>query len=516
MSYNISEETLYKLSRFVTDQLGLSFPRERFADLKRGLIFAAREFDFTDAEACITWLLSSSLSRRQIEVLASHLTVGETYFFRDSNLFKVMEEEIVPGLVSKRRTAARHLRIWSAGCASGEEAYSVAILLHKLIPDLEDWNITIRATDINPDFLKKAENGIYGEWSFREAPMWIRSYFIKDKDSRYRIAPWIKKMVNFSYLNLAEDSYPSLTGNTNAMDVILCRNVLMYFEAGRAGSVIRKLYRALVDGGWLIVSACEVSNEFFSPFATIQYPGAILYRKDLARAGTVEIPAWKERALVPEPQFTCGPAFSGESPLNTGFTFPEPQPKPDSPLQPSHEVPEVPAPENHPYDQSLLYNQALDFYNQGLYPAAATLLIELCSSNSHINAITLLARALANQGNLAEAKEWCEKAVILDKLNPDLHYLLGIILYELGRLDAAMASLKRSLYLDQDFILAHFTLANINRSAERFKESNKNYKNALALLDAMAPDRVLPESEGITAGRLKEIINSTYGKNGNG
>ena len=85
-----------------------------------------------------------------------------------------------------------------------------------------------------------------------------------------------------------------------------------------------------------------------------------------------------------------------------------------------------------------------------------------------------------------------------------------------ARFDAAVASLKRSLYLDQDFILAHFTLANINRSAERFKESNKSYKNALALLSAMAPDRVIPESEGITAGRLKEIINSTYGVNQNG
>jgi len=515
MNHNISEETLSKLSRFVSDQLGLSFPKERFADLKRGLVSAAGELDFMDAEACMTWLLSSSLSRRQIEVLASHLTIGETYFFRDRNLFKVMEEEIIPALVRKRRTGAGHLRIWSAGCATGEEAYSVAILLHKLIPDLEDWNITIRATDINPGFLKKAEDGIYGEWSFREVPMWIRSYFIKDKDSRYRIVPWIKKMVNFSYLNLAEDSYPSLTGNTNAMDVIFCRNVLMYFEAGRAGSVIWKLYRALVDGGWLIVSPCEVSNEFFSPFATIQYPGAILYRKDLARAGTAEIPAWKERALVPYPQFTCGPDSPGESPLNTIFTFPEPQPEPDSPLQPSHEVPEVPAPENHPYDQGLLYNQALDFYNQGLYPAAAALLIEWCSSNTDANAITLLARAFANQGKLAEAGQWCEKAVALDKLNPALHYLLGIIFYELGRFDAAVASLKRSLYLDQDFILAHFTLANINRSAERFKESNKSYKNALALLNAMAPDRVIPESEGITAGRLKEIIKSTDGENQN-
>ena len=508
MINNISDAALSKLGWFVTDQLGLSFPRERFADLKRGLVSAAREFDFTDAEACITWLLSSSLSRRQIEILASHLTVGETYFFRDSNLFKIMEEEIVPGLVSKHRTAARHLRIWSAGCASGEEAYSIAILLHKLIPDLEDWNITILATDINPGFLKKAENGIYSEWSFREVPMWIREkYFIKDKDSRNKIVPLIKKMVSFSYLNLAEDSYPSVTGNTNAMDVIFCRNVLMYFEAGRARSVIRKLYDALVDGGWLIVSPCEFSREFFLPFVTVHFPGALLYRKDLARAGAAEFPVWQERALVLDPQFTCDPVTPGESPLNIGFSFPAPHSGPDSPLQPSSEVAILSAPENHPYDQ------ALDFYNQGLYPAAAALLIELCSSNSDINAITLLSRALANQGNLAEARQWCEKAVILDKLNPGLHYLLGIIFYELGQLDAAMASLKRSLYLDQDFILAHFTLANINRSAERFKESNKNYKNALALLDEMAPDRVLPESEGITAGRLKEIINSTYQEN---
>ena len=510
MSNNISEENLSRLSRFVIDQLGLSFPRERFADLKRGLVSAVREFDFADAESCLTWLLSSSLSRRQIEILASHLTVGETYFFRDRNLFKVMEEEIVPGLVSKRR-ASRHLRIWSAGCASGEEAYSIAILLHKLIPDLEDWNITILATDINPDFLKKAENGVYGEWSFREAPMWTReNYFIKDTDSRNRIVPWIKKMVNFSYLNLAEDSYPSLTGNTNAMDVIFCRNVLMYFEAGRARSVIGKLYDALVDGGWLIVSPCEFSHEFFPPFVTVHFPGALLYRKDLARPRAAEFPAWQERALVLDPQFTCDPVTPGESPSNSGYSFLAPQPESDSPLQPSLEVAILPAPENHPYDQ------ALDFYNQGLYPAATALLIELCSSNSDINAITLLARALANQGNLAEAKEWCEKAVILDKINPGLHYLLGIIFYELGRLDEAMSSLKRSLYLDQDFILAHFTLANINRSAERFKESNKNYKNALVLLSAMAPDRVLPESEGITAGRLKEIIKSTYQENGNG
>lgn len=511
MSNSISDSALSSLSRFIADQLGLSFPRERFPDLERGLLLAAREFDFADAEECIKWLLSSSLSRRQIEVLASYLTIGETYFFRDTNLFKILEEEIIPVLVNKNRSTVKHLRLWSAGCATGEEAYSMAILLHRLIPDLREWNITIHATDINPNFLRKAENGIYGEWSFRGTPEWVREkYFIKGKDSRYRIVPWIKTKVNFSYLNLAEDSYPSLASNTNAMDVIFCRNVLMYFEAQRAGSVIRRLYHALVDGGWLIVSACETSPDFFSPFITVYYPGTTLYRKDLAHSRTVEFSSGPEETIVIHPPFVDDTPSAGESPLAIDFPYSEPQPESDFPARASLGVLQSPESENQ------VYNQALVLYGGGLYQKAAELLLELSSKSGDFRVLTLLARTLANQGKLAEAKEWCEKAVALDKLNPGLHYLLGLIFYELGQIDGAVASLKRSLYLDPDFILAHFTLANINRSTERFKESSKNYNNALQLLSVMGSDQVVPESEGITAGRLREIINSTYLENGNG
>lgn len=496
MRNNIPEATFYRLSRLITDQLGLSFSKERFADLNRGMNSVARAFDFTDVEACITWLLSSTLSRRQTEVLASHLTVGETYFFRDTPLFKVMEEEIFPGIVSRCSAGDRHLRIWSAGCASGEEAYSIAIVLHKLIPDIKDWNITILATDINPDFLKKAENGVYRDWSFRETPAWIReNYFAKDKNAHYRIVPWIRKMVSFSYLNLAEDAYPSLTTNTNAMDMIFCRNVLMYFEPVYARSVIQKLHNSLVDGGWLIVSPCDVPHDALSPFVTVHYPGAILYRKDRVCNRRAECPDFEER---------------GEQRLNIDFSFPEMQPEPDSTIHPLIAVPDSPEPEPQ------TNGQARELYEQGLFTAASALLIEPASEGGDFTAMTLLARTLANQGKLAEAEAWCEKAIALDKFNPGLHYLLGVICYELGRTDAAVKSLKRSLYLDPDFILAYFTLANIYRSAARIRESNKNYQNALALLNAMPPDQLIPESEGIYAGRLKEIINATCLENDNG
>ena len=243
-----------RLSEFLAQQMGLHFPAERWPDLARGIDAAALEFRFPDAASCIQWLLSAPLSRSQVEILSSHLTVGETYFFREPQVFDVLQTHILPALIQSRRQSGQHLRLWSAGCASGEEAYSLAILLQRLLPDFRQWNISILATDINPHALQKAAAGIYGDWSFRNAPPWLREgYFRAIPGGRYEIAPAVRDMVTFSYLNLAADVYPSLLNNTNAMDIIFCRNVLMYFSPQRAQQVIHNLYRCLVDGGWLIV-----------------------------------------------------------------------------------------------------------------------------------------------------------------------------------------------------------------------------------------------------------------------
>src|SRR3972149_7870675 len=120
---------------------------------------ASGNFGFDDSEAFIQWLRSSSPDRKHIEVLASHLTVGETYFFRDNDVYKALEDRILPELITSRHTGEKRLRIWSAGCSTGEEAYSIAILLTRMMADLKDWNITILATDINPGALKKASEG---------------------------------------------------------------------------------------------------------------------------------------------------------------------------------------------------------------------------------------------------------------------------------------------------------------------------------------------------------------------
>lgn len=487
---------LLHFSEFLAQQIGLHFPQERWPDLMRGIEAAAREFRFKDSTACIQHLLSSPLNRNQVEVLARHLTIGETYFFRDPQVFEVLQNHTLPPLIQARRETGQHLRIWSAGCATGEEAYSLAILLQRMIPDFPQWNITILATDINPQALGKADAGIYGEWSFRNAPSWLREkYFRMIGKREYEIIPSIREMVTFSYLNLAEDAYPSLANNTNAMDIILCRNVVMYFSPGLAASVIDKCHQALVDGGWLIVSPSEISQTSFARFRASHFPGAILHQK-------VEIdhkPAAKlRRHEDPVSAFQeAGAALSGEK-----RTLPPPLKGKASAQRASDTWGNKGLPAS-------AYRQAHDLYRQGRYAEAAAETAKLLSvRRDDTSAMTLMARLHANQGELDSALHWCEQAIATDRLNPVGHYLRAAVLQEQGRLEEAMLSYKRTLYLDQDFVIAHFALGNLFRHQQKPREAVKHFGNALQLLDKYAQDDTLPEADGMTAGRLMTIISN--------
>ena len=473
----LSEAILSPLSDLLAARIGLYFPKERWPDLDRGMAAAAHEFGQTDAEACARWLLSAPLTHHQIEILASHLTVGETYFFREQRSFEALEQYIFPELLRAREHTQRRLRIWSAGCCTGEEPYSIAMLLDRLIPHPREWSTMILATDINPAFLRKAAQGVYGDWSFRDTPAWLQArYFKSKKNARFEIQSRIRKCVTFSYLNLADDVYPSLTNNTNAMDVIFCRNVLMYFTAQRARKVIENLHRSLVDGGWLIVSPTETSTSLFSAFTAVEFPGVVLYRKPPGAASRMVVAAYPASVLVAPPEDLKPPQPA---------IFPGPVV-----AQVTGAVP--------------TYAPASESGRPAVQPGEA-----LASNQDDPRAApALMARACANQGQLTEAIAWCEQAIVADKLNPAHHYLLATILQEQGQGDAAVWSLLRVLYLDPDFVLAHFTLGNLRLSQGRRREAQRHFDNALALLHAHPHDEPLPESEGLTAGRLTEIITS--------
>lgn len=498
MPQGVSDALLSRLSDLVAAQTGLHFPQKRWHDLERGISTAARELDFKDPESCIEWLLSSASTRSQIEVLASHLTVGESYFFREQRSLDILENHVLPKLIRARREDGPRLRLWSAGCARGEEPYSIAILLSRVIPDLREWNVTILATDINPRFLQQASEGVYGEWSFRATPPWVRErYFKRTKAGRFEVLPHIRKMVTFSQLNLAEDVYPSLWNNTNAMDVVFCRNVLMYFLPEKAKKVAQNLCRSLVESGWLIVSPTEASHDLFSQFVTVNFPGAILYRKDSHRTQSVEtFPS----ALEQEPAPWLPPASAATAEAAAAAVV--------SPA--IGELPGRADDESRMVEEdSMPYRVALDLFEQGQYAKAAEkLLAALSRDPADAGAMALLARVYANQGQLVAALEWCARAVAADRMNVGHHYLRAVILQEQGSWEEARRELGQVLYLDQDFALAHVALGSLSRRQGKGKEARRHFANALSLLQRHRQEDVLPDWEGITAGRLAEILAS--------
>jgi chemotaxis protein methyltransferase CheR len=276
----ISEPLLTQFKELVIGSLGLDLRKAPRRDLERTVHKCARAFNFDEMGAFIRWLVLSPLTRDKIEALAIELTAGDTYFFRDKKTLEILTAYIFPELIQSRRGGDQHLKIWSAGCCTGEEAYSLAILLDQLIPDIHEWDISVVGTDVNVQFLQKAKEGLYGERSLGATPSWIRNpHFRRNENGHFEILPRIKKMVKFSFLNLLEDEYPSPLSDTNTVDLIFCREVLKHFAPFHLHQVTERLCRSLVNGGWLAISPGETSSALFSHCEAVGVPGVHLYQK---------------------------------------------------------------------------------------------------------------------------------------------------------------------------------------------------------------------------------------------
>jgi chemotaxis protein methyltransferase CheR len=432
-----------RLSELIAQKTGLHFPPERNVDLQRALSGAAGEFGFADALACADWLVSTRLTSAHLQVLAGHLTVGETYFFRERPTFEALAEQVIPEL-ARRRWHERRLRVWSAACCTGEEAYSLAILLQQRLPAWRQWRVTLLATDINERFLDKARNAVYGEWSFRDAPAGLKErYFTRTANDRYMVNPEIQQLVRFARFNLVEDDFSQLLSTVGTLDLILCRNVLMYFTPLQARKVVTSLRRVLCDDGWLAVAASEGSQALLHGFTPANFPGAILYQKD--ETGPERAPLPK----TPQPQAKISI-----------------QPVPSPALPASMDSKAAPEPE------------------------------ELAS----------ITRSLANQGKLNEALTSCDRWIGAAPLDSAARYLRAVILQELGEQQSARLALNQAVYLNPEFVLAHFALGNLDKAGGKSHEARKHFANALTLIRRAPPTELLPESDGLTARRLEEII----------
>ncbi|MBS1954076.1 MAG: hypothetical protein JST89_07820 [Cyanobacteria bacterium SZAS-4] len=470
MKNDLTDESLLRLSNHLAQHMGINFSAERFTDLKTKMTALADAFEFEDVEEFAAWLLSDKLSREQIELLADFLTVGETYFFRDPKSFLVLENEIFPQLIDARQNT-RFMRIWSAACCTGEEPYSIAMLLRKMIPDVDSWQINILGTDINQTFLERATEGLYGDWSFRATPDFYKERYFKPKKNRFQIDTQIKKMVRFEWMNLAELECLD-DPNYSSMDLIFCRNVLIYFSQEHATKIITSLSKCLIPDGYLFVGPNELTANDDRSYNSLHRNGAIVLQKANHIAAEIQ---------------RLADVDSGEG------------------LQ----IKEVESGSGaHMNQQIPTLEEAQARYDQALYQEAVELLLLRCKNGGDFSTMVLLAKSFANHSDLKSALKWCDQAIKVNRLNAATHYLRATILQEQGANSEAIHSLKQALLMDSSFVLAEFNLGILLKHSGNLRDAQRHFKATLKLLGSYDDNDILPESEGTTASGMRVIVSS--------
>jgi chemotaxis protein methyltransferase CheR len=406
--------------------------------------------------------LLSALDNEQpalLDTLAAALTVGETYFFRVEPQMEALRQVVLPDLL-QRCAAQRRVRIWSAGCSTGEEAYTLAILLQEVLPAPHNWDIQIVATDVNRPSLEIARHGYYGEWSFRGTPDEVRRRYFVPEGKGWRLQEQIRRGVRFAYLNLVSDAFPSVADT--AFDLVLCRNVTIYFSPAATQRVYRRFADILAPRGWLVLGPSDptplsldagAGPRTDAPFEAVSRPGTILWRR-----GTTS-PLARGAATAPRALPTQDPA-------------PRHAPLPAAPRP-------APAPRRHA-------------------PVQGT------DATTELTTIWQLVQA----GSRAAALERSLRLARSLPLEPHAHLLLGMLYLDEGRLDPAVESLRRAMFLDKDNAMAHFSLGRAYQQQGQQARAQGAFTQARRLLAARDADQELAHSGGLRAGELRQTVDA--------
>lgn len=272
----LSEATFEELRSFIYDKTGIYFPENKRYLLESRIGRRLSVLGLPDYETYVH-ALQNGTAHSELPALINSITINETFFFRQPNQYEVLEGELIPALMKqKNENGAPHIRIWSAACSSGDEPYSVALLVkERLQPRYPRATFEIVGTDINTDVLDKARSGIYTEYAVRNLPPRYTKYFEED-GNRYVLDPEIRRMVTFERVNLVDRT---AMRRMRGFDVIFCANVLIYFDDEAKQQVVSLLYNSLNTGGYLFVGFSETLYGVTQAFQPVRFAKTIAYKK---------------------------------------------------------------------------------------------------------------------------------------------------------------------------------------------------------------------------------------------
>jgi chemotaxis protein methyltransferase CheR len=461
MSFRTPASLLKQASALIEERTGIAIHGQFYPTLDELLAALSREDTLTYLER----LRSSRETDPAWQELIRTLTIGETYFLREQAHFLLLRSRVLPDLIEQRRKqGSLYLNLWSVGCASGEEPYSLAITLCEILPDIDQWTIRLVGTDLNAAALHIARRGVYRKWAFRHTDLDFQVQYFDPTAEGLQIKPRIRELVAFRHANLFNG--PPMP----QFDIILSRNVLLYFNSTHARRAETLFYDALIPGGWLFMGQAEGIHHQRERWIAHMISGGMVYQKSPLMLNTAHSAAARQPA---------SPAMADDA--NPART--------------------------QPHDR-FTYNAALRAIQREDYNEAEQRLRGfLAAKPNHAPAHLLRAYIQASRRQLSEAHATVDTALRLNPLLADAHYLRALLLIEEGKMAEAHKALRATLYSRRDHPLASFMLGNIYAQIGELVRANRLWENTRRAIANLEADSPISDISDITAGQLSALVN---------
>ncbi|MBI3529212.1 MAG: protein-glutamate O-methyltransferase [Betaproteobacteria bacterium] len=472
----------YEVEQFralVADRLGLFFD-----DSKLGLLAETlRRRIEANHDAGVPYLdrlAARHLPPEELGQLAQELTVTETYFYRGPDQIRAFIELALPQCLAAS-AGMRKVRVLSAGCASGDEPYSLAIAIREQLVEAAD-RVSITAVDVNPAMLEKARRACYSTWSLRELPPPLRPRWFRTEGASFILDDAVRRAVAFEKCNLAHDDSDLWT--LPSWDIVFCRNVLMYFDPTLARAVVARFARALARDGYLFLGHAETLRGLSNNFHLCHTHGTFYYQlKDGALEQDIAAPFQDRINWAAPPRFDDTATW-----VDTVRRAAE---RIDALAETSNQLASPPV-VSPPVQPAPDLARTLELLKSERYDQALMQLSTLSAEQAREPEVLLLrAVSLAHSGALAQAEQVCRELLERDELNAGAHYVLALCREGLGNLAGAVEEDQTAVYLDSGFAMARLHLGILARRRGERELAHRELSQALTLLQQEDASRLL-------------------------
>jgi chemotaxis protein methyltransferase CheR len=482
-------------------RIGLQFNDARLGHL--GEVLQRRIDKYGRGSAAYLWELEYEPSPGEISALARELTVGETYFFRNHEQFEVLADVVLPERV-RLNAANKTLRLLSAGCSSGEEPYSMAIVARETIAD-PSWKIAIRAVDVNPLALEKARCARYAAWALRETPKDIQNKWFRAEGRDMVLDEAVRGTVKFEAANLADDDLA--LWQPAAYDAIFCRNVLMYFEPQQMRGVIGRIARSLAPGGFLFLGHAETLRGVSDAFHLRNSHGTFYYQLDGgARRDSGQAVRAAPRLLSPDPPPSAASVAWFDAIRLASERVAALLPMAETITEAMAEASDQPA---QPISQSFDPAPTFELVRQERFAEALDNLRAGAKAEAPNPDVLLLEAALlVHGGKLEAAADAAARLLLTGACSAGAHYVLALCREHAGLSERAGEHHREATRYDPSFAMPRLHLGLLSRRDGELDAACREFAQALVLLKREEPSRILLFGGGFSREALMALCES--------